>query len=139
MLPGGRAGAGSGRSCSFKRTARCGSGRFPQDAEVSPSGTFRSGRGFERCVRPPLGGRRLPLDRQGSSVPDRVGKSQEVVRAGLLGRGGHGQAKNLPAPGNGEGISVLPAQVVAVGLRISRQWTKDRRGVRVDIRQGGYR
>jgi hypothetical protein len=86
-------------------------------------------------MRAALPGRWLRLGGQGSGVADRVGQCQEVIRTRLLRSGGHGQAQNLPAPGNGEGISVLLAQIVTMGLGVSGQRSQDRRGIRVDVRQ----
>ena len=84
-------------------------------------------------------GRWLRLGRQGSGIADRVGQGKEVIRSRLLRSGGHGQAQNLPAPRDGEGISVLLAQIVTMGLGVGGQRSKDRRGIRVDVRQGSYR
>jgi hypothetical protein len=84
-------------------------------------------------------GRWLGLDRQGSGIADRIGQGQEVIRSRLLRSGGHGQAQNLPAPRDREGIGVLLAQIVTVGLGVGGQRPKDRGGIRVDVRQGSYR
>lgn len=84
-------------------------------------------------------GRWLRLGRQGSGIADRVGQGQEVIRSRLLRSGGHGQAQNLPAPRDREGISMLLAQIVTMGLGVGGQRSKDRRGIRVDVRQGSYR
>jgi hypothetical protein len=90
-------------------------------------------------MRAALPRRRLRLGGQGSGVADRIGQRQEVIGAGLLRSGGHGQAQNLPAPRDGEGISVLLTQIVTMGLGVGGQRTKDRRGIRVDVRQRSYR
>lgn len=84
-------------------------------------------------------GRWLRLGRQGGSIADRIGQGQEVIRTRLLRGGGHGQAQYLPAPRDREGISVLLAQIVTMGLGVGGQRSKDRCGVRVDVRQGSYR
>ncbi len=114
-------------------------GRFPQDAEVAPSGSFSSGRCFQRRMGTSLAGGRRRLGRQGSGVPDGIGQCQEVIRPRLLRRGGHGQAQDLPAPRDSKGISVLLAQIVTMGFRVRGQRTEDRCGIRVDVRQGGHR
>ncbi len=102
-------------------------------------GSFSSGRGFKRRMGATLTGRRGHLGRQGSGVPDRVGQRQEVIRAWLLRRGRHGQAQNLPAPRDSERIRVLLAKIVTMRFGVGGQRTKDRRGIRVDVRQSGYR
>lgn len=106
---------------------------------MAPSGAFRSGRRFQCGMGAAFpGGWRRP-GRQGSGIPDRVGQCQEVIGARLLRSGGHGQAQNLPPPRDRKGISVLLAQIVTMGLGVGGQWSKDRRGIRVNVRQGSYR
>ncbi len=84
-------------------------------------------------------GRRHRLGGQGSSIADCISQCQEVVRARLLRRGGHGQAENFPATGNGEGIGVLLAEIVTMGLGVGGQRPEDCGGVGVDVRQGSHR
>ncbi|MDQ0869983.1 hypothetical protein QFZ70_002456 [Arthrobacter sp. V1I9] len=106
---------------------------------MAPSGPFGSGWCFESRMGAAFSGRRRRLGGQGSSIADCIGQCQEVVRARLLRRGGHGQAENFPATGDGEGISVLLAEIVTMGLRVRGQRTKDRCGIRVDVRKSSYR
>jgi len=87
---------------------------------------------------PALGGR-LWLRRARRGVTDGVSECQEVVRPGLLWGGRHGQPQNFPTARNRQRARMLFTEVVAVRLGIGRQWTEDRGGVRIDVRQGGYR
>lgn len=124
--------------CTIQPTARWASGRLTQHPQVPPAGAFSPGWRLQRRVGPALGGL-LGLGGQGCGIADRIGKRKEVIGAGLLGRAGHGQAKDFPAPGNRQGVSVLLAQVVAVWFGVRGQWTKDSGGIRVDVRQGSNR
>lgn len=86
-----------------------------------------------------LGRRLLGLGGQRRCVPDSVGQGQKVVRAGLLGRCGHGQPQDFPAAGNGEGVCVLFAEIVTVGLGVRGERTQDRGGVCVHVGQSCHR
>ncbi|MCU1568672.1 MAG: hypothetical protein JWQ56_3609 [Pseudarthrobacter sp.] len=90
-------------------------------------------------MRPALGSGRLGLGRQCGGVPHRVGQGQQVIGARLLRSGRHGQAQDFPAPGNGEGVSMLFAQIVTMGFSVSSQRTEDCSGVGIDVRQGSHR
>jgi hypothetical protein len=83
--------------------------------------------------------RLLRLVGQGRSIPDGIGKGEQVIRAGLLGSGRHGQPQDLPAPRDGQGAGVLLAQIVTMRLGVRGERTEDCRGVCVDVRQGSHR
>lgn len=87
---------------------------------------------------PALGGR-LWLRRARRGITDGVGEGQEVVRAGLLWGGRHSQPQNFPTARNGQRARMLFTEVVAVRLGVGGQWTEHGRGVRIHVRQGGYR
>lgn len=103
------------------------------------SGTFSAGRSFECCMGAAFSCRRRRLDGQCSDIPDCIGQRQEVVRTRLLRSCWHGEAQNFPAPWHGEGIRMLPAQVIAMGFGVGGQRTQDCGGVRIDVRQGSHR
>jgi hypothetical protein len=85
-----------------------------------------------------LGGRlRLRGARRG--IPDGVCERQEVIRPGLLRGGRHGQPQHFPATRNRQRVRVLFTEVVAVRLGIGGQRPQDGGGVRIHVRQGGYR
>jgi len=87
-----------------------GLGRFAEDPQVSPAGTFDTcGRLHLRVV---VAGRRFGC--RGGSLTDGVGQSKQIVGSGLRWRAGHGQAQHFPTPGNGEALGVLRAEVVGV-------------------------
>jgi len=114
MLPGGRKGALWLKDLQIPAYRQMGSGRLAQDAQVSASGSFGSRGRFERGM-----GAALTLLRSGRCgprrrLPDSVCQGQEIVRARLWRLGRHGEPQDFPAPGNGERVSVLPAEVVAV-------------------------
>jgi len=90
-------------------------------------------------MRPALGSRRLGLGRQGRGIAHGIGQGQQVVGARLLRGGGHGEAQDFPAARNGEGIRVLLAQIVTMGLGVGGQRPEDCGGVGVDVRQGSHR
>jgi hypothetical protein len=90
-------------------------------------------------MRPALGSGRLRLCRQGSGVPHCIGQGQQVIRARLLRSGGHREAQDFPAPGDGKGVCMLLAQIVTMRLSVGGQRAKDCGGVGIDVRQGGHR
>jgi hypothetical protein len=139
MLPGGRAGAGSGLVCRFQRTARRGSGRLAQDAQVAPAGPFGAGWGLQCSMGAALRRLLLRLDGQCPHVPDRIGQGEQVIRARLVGCGRHGQPQHLPAPGHRKGVCVLLAEIVAMRLSVGGQGAEDSGGVCIHVRQGGHR
>jgi hypothetical protein len=105
---------------------------------VPPTCTFSAGRSLEGSMVGALGGR-LRLWGEGGGVADGIGKRQQVIGSWLLRSGRHGQAQHFPSAGHRQGIGVLLAEVVAVRLGVGGQRTQDGGGVRVHVRQGGYR
>jgi hypothetical protein len=65
-------------------------------------------------------------------LADRVGERLEIVAAGLARLGG--KADDLPAPGSGEPLGVLRAEVIAVRLDVRREGAENGGGVSVDVR-----
>jgi hypothetical protein len=106
---------------------------------VPPAGTFGARRSFERRMGTALGRQLRRLGGQGRGVPDCVGECEQVIRAGLLRRGRHGQSQDFPAPGDRQRIGVLFTKVVTMRLGVSSQGAENSRGVRIDVRQGSYR
>jgi hypothetical protein len=72
------------KMCSFQRTARCRSGRFPKDPQVAPAHTLSARRSFQGGMVAPLG-RWLGLGRECSCIAHGVGERQQVIGARLLG------------------------------------------------------
>src|SRR5450631_2359785 len=66
-------------------------------------------------------------------LTDGVGQGLQVVHALL--DGVSGQPDDIPAPGHGEPLGVLGAQVVAVRLDVGGQRAEHRGGVTVDVRE----
>ena len=70
-----------------------------------------------------------------ADIAHRVSESQQIIGGWLrllLDR----EPDHLPAPGGREGLRMLLAQVVAVRFGLTRQWTEDRCGVSIGVRQG---
>lgn len=105
---------------------------------MPPAYPFGARRSFKGGMVAALGAW-LGFRGEGSGVPYGVGERQKVIRPWLLGGRRHGQAQHFPAAGNGQRVSVLLAEVVAVRLRIRGQRTQDCGGVCIHVRQGGYR
>jgi hypothetical protein len=82
---------------------------------------------------------RLRLGRKGRSVANGVRKGKQIVRPWLLRGGRHRQPQHFPAAGNCQRISMLFAEVIAVGFRVSGQRAQDCGGVRIHVRQRSYR
>lgn len=116
-----------------------GSGRFAEDAQVSPPCTFRNGWSLKRGMDGPLarGGTRgsWPQGR----LPDRIGEGQQVIRTRLRRSGRHGQAQDFPAAGHGQRAGVLVAQIVTMRLRVRGQRAQHSSGVRIHVRQSCHR
>ena len=106
---------------------------------MAPPGPFNAGRSLKRRMRATVGRWLLDGGGQRRNVPYRVGEGQKVVRARLLRCGRHGQPQDLPPTGNRKRVSVLLAEVVTMWLRVGGQGAKNSCGVRIHVRQGGYR
>ncbi len=125
MLPGGRKGAPWLKDLQLPAYRQMASGRLAEDAEVAASGSFGSWGRFERGV-----GAALALLMSGGSRPrrrlaDGICQGQKIVRARLWRLGRHGEPQDFPAAGNGERVSVLPAEVVAVRLGVGGERSED--------------
>jgi hypothetical protein len=125
MLPGGRKGAPWLKDLQLPAYRQTGSGRLAKDAEVAAPGSFGARGRFERGM-----GAALALLLSGDCRPcrclaDSIRQGQKIVRARLRRLGRHGEPQDFPAAGNGERISVLPAEVVAVRLGVSGEWSQD--------------
>lgn len=77
------------------------------------------GTGGRLHLRMALPGRSLGGGR--GSLPDGVGKCQQIIRAWLLRRRGHGQTQDFPAPRNREGLGMLRTKIIGMWFRISGQ------------------
>src|SRR5690606_2071690 len=64
-----------------------------------------------------------------------VGQCLQVVAAGLGGGRAVEEPDDFPAPGRGEALRVLGAEVVAVGFGVGGEGAEDRGRVGVDVRQ----
>lgn len=121
----------SGRSRRAGRAGvRPGSGlRRAQYAKVAASPAL--GRSGLACAATGLG---RALVRSGG-FPYGVGERFEIVTAGPGGGRAVGETDDLPAARGGQPLAVLSAQVIAVGLSVSRERTENRGRVGVDVRQ----
>jgi hypothetical protein len=70
---------------------------------------------------------------ESGGFPDSIGQREQVVALGLRVDGLTGQPDDLPAPGRGEPLGMLLAQVVGVRLGIGRQRAENGRLVGVHI------
>ena len=125
MLPGGRKGAPWLKDLQLPAYRQMGSGRLAQNAEVAAPGSFRSRGSFERGV-----GAALALLLSGGCRPccrlaDSICQGQKIVGARLRRLGRHGEPQDFPAAGNGERVSVLPAEVVAVRFGVGGERSQD--------------
>jgi hypothetical protein len=125
MLPGGRKGAPWLKDLQLPAYRQMGSGRLAQDAEVAAPGSFGSWRRFERGVGAALARLLSGGCGPGRRLADSVCQGQKIVRAGLWRLGRHGEPQDFPAAGNGERVSVLPAEVVAVRLGVGGERSQD--------------
>ena len=116
-----------------------GSGRFAENAQVSPPGAFSGRRGFKGGVGGALAGRRFCCGRSQGRLPDGIGKGQEVIGPGLRRCCGHRQAQHFPAPRHRQRARMLLAQIVTMRFRVRCQRAQHRSGVRVHVRQSCYR
>jgi hypothetical protein len=106
---------------------------------VSPAGTLGRGGSFQRGVNCPLALRRLPVGGAGSRFTHCVGKRKEIIRARLRGAGRHCQPQYFPAARYRQGACMLLAQIVAMWFSVGGQRPKNSSGIRIDIRERGYR
>lgn len=116
-----------------------GSGRFAEDAEVSPSCTFRNRGCLKRGVDGPLARGRIRSRRPQGRLSDRIGEGKQVIRTRLRRSCRHGQAQDFPAAGHGQRASVLFAQIVTMRLRVRGQRAQHSSGVRIHVRQSCHR
>jgi hypothetical protein len=87
---------------------------------VLPGGPDRASRGRSRRPR---------------GLTDCIGEREQIIALGLRVDGLTGQPDDLPAPGSGESLGVLFAEVVGVRLGIGRQRAENGRLVGVHIRE----
>ena len=99
-----------------------GLGRFAENAQMAPAGTFDACRWFHLLVS--MAGRRL--GGSGSGLTDGIGQRQEVIRARLWGRRGHCQAQDFPAARDREAFRVLGAEIIGVRFGIRSERAQDR-------------
>ena len=117
----------------------------PHDLAIAQAGEMiRQGIGVPRegcgqdAARPSgVLGRLGPGPRSARGLAHGVGQGGEVVVRWRSGLEFGGQAYHLPAARGGEGLHMLGAQVVGLGLGLGGQRAQYDRGVRVDARQGG--
>ncbi len=102
--------------------------RGAQHPEVPPA------RDLHRVRRSRSPAALLPVLRPGR-LAHGVGERFEIVTAGTGGGRGVGEPDDLPAARRGEPLTVLGAQVVAVGLGIGGERAEDRGRVGIDVRQ----
>ena len=105
---------------------------------MAPPNPFGARRRLKGGMVRALGGG-LGLGRKRGGIADGVRQCQQVVRPGLLGGGGHRQTQDFPAARDGQRVSMLLTEVVAVRFRVGGQRTQDRGGVCIYVRQGGHR
>jgi hypothetical protein len=133
-------------------------GGYPQRQPASPSAPpLGSGRG--PGLHWPAGpSARRGEDAEMTPAPDLTAVRRSFVARSGAGRLAHGVGERLqvvaargrrgvvtlvpdqlPALGRGEPHRVHLAEIIGVRLRRDRKWTDDRRGIGVDVREGGHR